>query len=366
MWPHSAAVADALTRSCSIQVRVSASTPTQGTLSNLPIVGGEVRVTSRQSVRRQCELQVDPSLWPATVYDPFSPISSEIFVEYGVEVAGEYEWLPVFAGPVQRAQTRFTSSGVSITAAGREQKIIDDRLDAPQQTVLSATNIAEITRLIQESIPGVTVTNLTTSAAVAAQITVDRERWRDGVEKLADSISAEVYADPLGEFVIRPQPVLEGTAVLRISSGDDGVLVDGDEELTRETVYNRVVVDGIRSDGTPPVRAVVSDTDASSPTFYGGAFGKKPRFYVSQLLTTTGQCTDTGNALLARAKGIQSSISLDIVPHPALEAGDLIEVFLPDGRRQMHIIDSFNLPLGPEGTQRISSRSVELPPETGA
>lgn len=366
MWPHSAAVADALTRSCSVQFRVSATTPTQGTLTNLPILGGSVSVTSNQIVRRSCELQLDPSLWPATVYDPFSPVSSEIFVEYGVGVGVGYEWLPVFTGPVQAAKTKFTASGVTIHAAGREQKVIDDRLDAPQQTVLNAKNVDEITRIIQESIPGATVVDLTGSPAVASQITVDRERWRDGIEKLADGIAAEVYADPTGAFVIRAQPVLSGNPVLVIRSGDNGILVDGDEELTRDKTYNRVVVEGIRSDGTPPVRSVVSDTDTSSPTYYGGPFGRKPRFYVSQLLTTTGQCTATGEALLARAKGMQSTISLEVVPHPALEAGDLIEAALPDGRRQLHIVDGFNLPLSPDGTQRISSRSFDLPPETGS
>lgn len=365
MWPHSAAVADALTRSCSVQVRVSASTPTQGTLTELPIVGGTVNVTSTQVVRRTLELTVDPSLWPATVYDPFSPVSSEVFVEYGVGVAGGFEWLPVFTGPVQKAKTRFTSQGVVISAAGREQKVIDDRLDAPQQTVLNAKYVDEITRLIQETIPGATVTDLTGSLAVASQIMVDRERWRDGIEKLADGIAAEVYADPQGNFVIRPQPVLSGNSVLIVSVGENGILVDGEEELTRERTYNRVVVDGVRSDGTPPVRSVVSDTDTSSPTYYGGPFGKKPRFYQSPLLTTTGQCTATGEAFLARAKGMQSTISLEVVPHPALEAGDLIEAVLHDGRRQLHIVDSFNLPLGPDGTQRISSRSFDLPPETG-
>lgn len=365
MWPHSEAVADALNKSCSVQFRVSATTPTMGTLGNLQIVSGNVEVTSTQIVRRTCTLNLDPTLWPATVYDPFSPVTSEIFVEYGVGVAGGFEWLPVFTGPVQKAQTTFSSGAVTIVAASREQQVIDDRLDAPQQTVLSATNVAEITRLIQETIPGATVINLTGSLAVAAQITVDRERWRDGVEKLADAVEAEVYCDPQGSFVIRNQPVLSGTPVLVIKTGEGGTLVDGHEELTRDKVYNRVIVEGIRSDGTPPVRAVVSDNDTSSPTYYGGQFGKKPRFYSSPLLTTTGQCTDTGEALLARVKGLQSTITLEQVPHPALEAGDLIEAQLPDGRRQLHIVDSFNLPLSPDGTQRISSRSFELPAESG-
>lgn len=367
MWPGiSAAVQDALTGPHNVSVRVSANTPTQGVLTDLPIIGGTVNVTSTQAVRRTCSIEVDPSLWPASVYDPLSPISCELFVEYGVRVAGSYQWIPVFTGPVQRARRKLASGSVPIDAAGRELKVAEDRMDAPSQTVLGALTVVEITRLIQESIPGVTVTNLTGSSTVAAQITVDRERWRDGVEKLADSIGAEVYADPMGNFIIRPQPVLEGTPVLVIKVGENGTLIDGDEELTRERTYNRVIAEGIRSDGTAPVRSVVSDTDPDSPTLYGGAFGKRPRFYSSPLLTTTGQCTTTATALLARATGLHSSITLEAIPHPGLDAGDLIEAHLPDGRRQLHIADSFNIPLKVGPAQRISSRSIELPAESGA
>jgi hypothetical protein len=366
MWPGiSAAVQDALTGPHSTTVRVSATTPTQGVLTGLEIIDGAVNVTSSSAVRRSCSIEVDPSKWPASVYDPLSPISSEILVEYGIRIGSAYEWIPVFTGPVQRAKRRLTAGSVGIEAAGRELRVAEDRMDAPASTVLGAHTVLEITRLIQESIPGVTVTDLTGSLTVAAQITIDRERWRDGVEKLADSLGAEVYADPLGNFVIRSQPVLDGTPVLVITAGEHGTLVDGEEELTRERTYNRVIVEGIRSDGTAPVRSVVSDVDPDSPTLYGGAFGKRPRFYSSPLLTTIPQCDTTAAALLARARGMQATITLEQIPHPGLEAGDLIQANLPDGRRQLHIVDGFNIPLKVGPVQRISSRSLDLPSESG-
>jgi hypothetical protein len=366
MWPTiSAAVQDALTGPHSMSVRVSATTPTQGVLQDLGIIDGVVNVTSTSIVRRTCTIDVHPSLWPESVFDPLSPISSEIFVEYGVRVDSGYEWIPVFTGPVQKSKRSFRPGAVTIEAAGRELKVAEDRMDAPVQTVLSALTVAEITRLIQESIPDATVTDLTGSVKVASQITIDRERWRDGVEKLADSIGAEVYADATGVFIIRPQPVLEGTPVLTIKVGEGGTLVDGSEELTRQKTYNRVIAEGVRSDGTPPVRDVVSDDDTTSPTYYGGPFGKRPRFYSSPLLVSTGDCTTTAAALLARAKGMQSTITLKSIPHPGLDAGDLIQANLPDGRRQLHIVDSFNIPLKVGPVQDISSRSLELPPESG-
>lgn len=367
MWPISAEAFAALQAPHTMSVRASSTTATQGTISDLPIHDGTIQVSSTQIVRRNCTLEINPALWPASVYDPLSPISSEITVDYGVLVRGGFEWIPVFTGPIQRAKRKFGTGLVTIEAAGREQRVVEDRMDAPAQTVAGATVVAEITRLIQESIPGATVIDTTGSSATAAQITIDLERWRDGVEVLANAIGAEVYADAAGRFIIRSQPVLSGaqSPVLIIAAGDEGTLVDGDEDLTREAVYNRVIVEGVRSDGTPPVRAVVSDTDTSSPTFYGGPFGRKPRRYVSPLLTTVGMCTTAGQALLARAKGMQSAIVLESVPHPGLEGGDIVQANLPDGRRQLHIVGAFNLPLKPGPVQRITSRSLELPPESG-
>lgn len=345
---------------------MSAITATQGTLTDLPFIDGEVKVTSSQAVRRTCSLTVDPRLWPASVFDPLSPLGSEVLAEVGIGARGGWEWIPVFRGPVQRSNRSLTAGAVTIEAAGREQAVIDDRLDAPAQTVSGALVVAEISRLITESIPTATVVDLTGSTKVAPQITIDRERWKNGVEALATAIAAEVYADPTGVFYIRPQPTLNADPVWTIEDGANGTMLDGDEELTREKVYNRVVVESSRADGSAPIFVVVSDDDPASPTRYGGPFGRKSRPYRSPLINTVPQATEIGIALLARIKGLQSTITLKAVPHPGLESGDVIEARLPDGRRQKHVLDTFNIPLKAGPVQSLTSRSLDLPSETGS
>lgn len=370
MWGGFSARAQAVIgASHSVQVRGTAYGSSIGTMGNLPISGGSVTVDATSQVRRSATVVIaDPSLWPRNPTDALTPFGSELFVEYGVVIPGVgTEWVPLIRGVISEAsrQRPYTASDGSVTLnlVDKSARVHEDRLDAPSQTVSGATTVVEIRRLIQETLPGVTVTDLTGSSQVASVLEIERERWRDGVEKLADSLGAEVYADQVGGFVIRYQPTLSNGSVWEIRSGDGGTLVTKSESLTRERVYNRVIASGQRTDGTAPVRAVVSDTATGSPTVYGGPFGRKPRFYSSPLLTTTGQCTTAATALLERAKGIQASVDLGMIVNPALDAGDVIRVY-DEGIWQSHIIDKLTIPLKVGSPMTIGTRSVDLGSES--
>lgn len=370
MWSgFSARAASVVGGSHSVQVRATAYGATIGSLSGLPISGGVVTVDATSQVRRTATIVIaDPTLWPRHPTDVLSPFGSELLVEYGVVIPRVgTEWIPLIRGVISDAgrQRPYTSvdGSVTLSLVDRSARVHEDRLDAPAQTVSGATTVAEITRLIQETLPTAVVTDETSSSQVASVLEIERERWRDGVEKLADSLGAEVFADPSGDFVIRFQPTLSDVPVWEIRSGDGGTLVRKQEALTRERVYNRVIAVGQRTDGTPPVRSAVSDTDTTSPTYYGGPFGKKPRFYSSPLLTTTGQCTTAATALLERAKGIQASVSLDTIVNPALDAGDVIRVY-DEGVWQTHIVDKLTIPLAVGTPQSITTRSVDLEAES--
>lgn len=368
MWKLSPLASETLRTSHTFSVRVTAYTAIQGVLTDLPISGGSVTYDAKSQTRRTATLNIaDPALWPDDPLSVLSPWGSEISIEYGIQVPGVgTEWIPLIRGPITEAKrtTPPSSSGaVALSIADRSRWVAENRMDQPTQTVAGATAVAEITRLITETLPNVTVTDYTGSTTVAAQIDIDKERWADGVEKLADAISAEVYADRTGGFVIRPTPQVTDPAVWIVNTGDRGVLVSYDETGTREQVYNAVIASGQRSDGTPPVWAKVTDDDPLSPTRYGGPFGKKPRYYVSPLLTTTAQCTSAAQALLQRVKGIAATVGLTTLVNPALDPGDVVVMPLPNGGRQAHIIDAVTIPLDTGTAQKLTTRSLELPPE---
>jgi hypothetical protein len=66
--------------------------------------------------------------------------------------------------------------------------------------------------------------------------------------------------------------------------------------------------------------------------------------------------------LLARTTGMHSSVTLSLVTNPALDAGDVLQV-IDNGFSSTHIIDTVTIPLSAKDSQRITSRSLDLPPE---
>lgn len=365
MWTLSAAAKAALRGSHTIATRCTAYTPSGGILSDVPLNGGSVDADATSQVRRTASLAIaDAALWPAGGFDALSPVGSEVALEYGIALPGGMEWVPVFRGPVQKASLPLpATSALAVSLSDRSKWVAEDRMDFPTQTHVGASTVEEITRLIHETLPSVEVLDLSGDTTTAPTLQIDKERWQDGVEALADSIGCEVFADQIGRFVIRRQPTLDDAPVWVIDAGTTGVLIKAERELTREGVYNAVIATGSRTDGTPPVYAKVTDDDPASPTRYGGTFGRKPRYYSSPLLLTTDQAVSAATALLARAKGYVATVTVEAVPNPALEPGDVIEVRLPDGSRQRHIVDKVPLGFSADSSQSLTTRSVDLPAE---
>lgn len=361
MWPLSTAAKYALTQSHSIELRAIAYGPFG--VQEIPVSGGQVVSDARSLVRRTGTLNTSLALWPVDPRSVIQVTGTEIQVDYGIVVPGVgTEWIPVIRGVITKATRKrpLPSDGtMPLGLVDRSARVAQDKLLTPQQTVSGALTTAEIRRLIQESLgSSVPVTDLTGSAKVAPVMEIEKERWADGVERLVDSIGAEVFADPQGGFIIRSQPTLTDAPVWFATTGPGGVLVERDDELDRDAIYNGVIVRGERTDGTAPVTATVWDTDPTSPTYYLGPLGRKPRDYSSPLLTTVAQCQTAGAAILARYRGANAKVSLSLIVNPALEAGDVISV--PEDGGQVHIIDKVTTPLSPSGAQPLETRSLDL------
>lgn len=371
MWDMSTLAQEVIRGSHSMTVRATAFGSTIGMASDLPVSGGSISMDTTSAVRRSGTIDIaNPLLWPEDPEAMLSPIGSELFVEYGIVLPGraEPEWIPVIRGPVTKAgrsKPAGSSAAVKLTLADRSQKIAEDRYATATQVGGGAsTYVGVITDLIQRTLPDAVIHDLTGDATPCPTFEIQQNPWTDGIEKLADAIAAEVFCNPVGEFVIRPQPQLTDPSVWLVDSGQKGVLIGADEEIDRESVYNGVTASGQRSDGIPPVSATVVDDDPTSPTYWDGPFGHKPRFYVSPLLTDVDQCAATAAALLARAKGRQKAITLTALCNPALDGGD---VFLTKDGAEVaaQILDSGTIPLSPKDAQSLVCRTLKLPDETG-
>lgn len=182
----------------------------------------------------------------------------------------------------------------------------------------------------------------------------------EALSALEQAVGAETYFDADGDFVFAQKPQAGAPVVWTIDAGATGVLVDARENLDRTGVYNGVLVEGQASADAPPVSALATHDDPVSAVRWGGPFGKVAMLVSSTSVQTIEQAAATAQSMLALRLKQTRSLDLQIAPNPALEAGDTIQVLLPDGRDETHLIDAVSVDLGTEG-QTITTRTLFAP-----
>jgi hypothetical protein len=133
-------------------------------------------------------------------------------------------------------------------------------------------------------------------------------------------------------------------------------MVQANRSLSREGVYNVVVVTGEGGDDLPPVRAVAFDAQQSSPTFFDGPFGRVPRFYSSTFITTEQQAQNAARNLLRQSLGAPYDVGLSAVPNPGVRPYDVIRVTYNDGNRELHVVERATIPFNVTSPIKIATR----------
>lgn len=352
---------DLIGRTHQIEVRATLSHPVYGT-QVVAVGGGSIGSDATSQIRNSGTINVDPRLWPDGPNGLIAPFGSVAFVEYGIVLSdGSTEWVPLGTLPIEQSQrTRPVTgdAGIPVKLTDYSAWIADDTFDSPQQTVSGATAVAEITRLAQRTLPNVTVIDQSGSLnRVIPQFEMQANPWGDGIEKLAAGITCEVFFDVYGRLTIRPIPTLDNLPTWYVRTGDGANIIQIDEQLSRERVFNRVVASGQRTDNVPPVTGTAVNSDPLSPTYYGGAFGRKTKRVVSPTLTTTAQANAMAAATLARVRGVSFDASLSTLVHPGIRAADVIQVSDPLIGTGPHILDRVDIPLSPADLLTMSTRS---------
>lgn len=343
----------------------------------LPLAGGSVAIREDSKVRRSLTLPLGlEGLTVPGMYDLLTPFGAELHVSAGITVSGGYaEVCPVGVFVLEDASQDGHYGNPLIQAGDRSVSIQSDRFLQPHNTAGERTIPQEIAALLQATIPGLEVYDLTFSKARTPTSTWDRERW-DCCEALAASIGAEVFFDPEGRGIIRPVPeidtqlvqVEDGSYVPRsffgptasISSWDirgglGGTLSDYSTGVSRDRVYNGVVVTGETQDtNVAPVTAFVYQR--SGPLRWGGPFRKVARFYSSPVIRTEDAAVMAGRKVLARSVAYSRELMVDVVPNPAMDVGDQANCTLPDGTVEARIMREITLPFGTSSLSRVGTR----------
>jgi hypothetical protein len=327
---------------------------------------GSLTVDYRRNIRRQATLTV-ASLSAALDYDyatildtrdyleALTSSSAELSIEWGLAYPDlTQEWVTIARLRVEESTRAVTAVGLDVTAAyDGGCRVADFPLVTPYAPFsvggTKLTYVAAIQDLVNTSYPTAAPPTWHVGAGVdATSLPPDNtaftgDRWT-AVNSLAKAINVTVGVDAAGDWVIAVAGTSRAVA-WTVADGADGVLVGETTAYSRREQFNAIPIRWENPDGTGGLVYLV-DSDPASPTYYDGAFGRKPRPEEAlSTVTTSAQATAAATTLLDQYKGLTRGISLTALHNPLIEPGDVIAVHLPDGSAERHVIDSVNLPL---------------------
>lgn len=330
-------------------------------LDGLQVVGGSVTAdrTAAQLTRSTIEL-AEPALVPGGDADVFAPVGFEVVVSRGVvHFDGTTELVQLGVFPIQRSTINGDTLLTSITAVDRSQLVADAKLE-DAWPIDAGTNFAVAIRtMIDAAVPGLeyafATTDLETPRLV---IPAFADRWEFG-RKMAASCGMELLFDGFGRVVLRPEPDIRTISpVWSLVEGDGGTLTAISVDRDRGPTFNRVIAIGQNSTNPEQYRAVATDTDPASPTYYYGGFGRKPTEFRSSLIGSQDQAAIAAEAKLISQLGVGRQVTAAAVPNPALEAGDPILLRRTAlGINEVHIADVVVTGLGPADVQTFQTRA---------
>lgn len=373
VWPGGldAQYLDALTRPHTVYTRVDVLSRAGVVLySDLPFVDGNVRATLTSRVARAVTMTLDRSWFPLTTAGAFdtggllSPFGNRLKIYRGIQYGdGTIVQFPAFYGRVETVAMSRTGS-MSLAGSDLAADVVDAQFENPESSVTTNSITTEFKRLVREALPDAVFGTSDLTGVLMAPVA-----WQSDRAQALDDMSATVamiwYPLADGSFVQRLTPWTKPNRVAQLSLADgtnaapgvNNAMSDWTITVSRTGVYNSVVFTSERQDGTVPVSAIARDTNANSPTYYLGNFGKKPLLIQNQAALTQQQCVTAAQSNLRQAVAItQVWDPVSIVPNPALELGDLITMNA-EGAASTQVITGFTLPLRETGDMPLSLRA---------
>ncbi|MEO3930921.1 DUF5047 domain-containing protein [Micromonosporaceae bacterium B7E4] len=324
----------------------------------LTLLGGTVSQDATAVSRSRIVATVDGTgMWPTRADDLLAPYGQELFARRGIRYGnGVTEWVSLGYFRIDSPEQDQPADG-PITISGRDRMsgIEDGKLTAPIQFPATATLGAVVDQLVTDVYPAAVIDWDDTTDTEQIGRTVIAEEDRYGfLDELIRAVGKTWYWDHRGHLVVRtpPDPT---DPVWTVDHGEGGVLVSLARSLSREGVYNGIVAIGEGADTTVPARAVVVDNNPTSPTRWGGPFGKVPRRFSSPFITSNAQASIAAAAELRRTLGLPYNVNFEAVPNPALEADDPIRVRYP-GRSEAHVLERLSIPLTAEDAMAGTTR----------
>lgn len=324
----------------------------------VPLVGGKVKCDRDAKIRWTADVSLAYADWQKLDIDP---TRAQFKIYRGISSIGKTEMVQLGTYRLDDF-SREQRGEISLSGSGFETFVSSAKFLQPRTPPYGSGTIATVGQLVNEAIPGGTLVRAqnTTDKRITATAPWARERL-DAVKALADSINAELYADNTGQFTLRDKPSLtKQVPVAVFKSGPNGVLLSVKESTSSDNTYNAVSVSSTSSDASvAPFWAWAYDNNPTSPTYFYGPFGQRPRFYSSQFFTSNAQCLATAQQMLLEQLAPVTTMSFNSPVMCWLEAGDVVSVERQDGTMANYMLSSVSFGLNYSDT--LSADTYTIP-----
>jgi hypothetical protein len=356
----SEAFANAISASHQLASRVDVLFDREVIAEGVPVVAGQV--TYDRTAARLARLSItiaDPLRVPVAADDILTPFGYELLVWRGVQLPTGPELVPLGVFPIQASSVDGVTLVSSLTAEDRSRLVSDARFEDDYQIAAGTNYATAIEDLIADGVSGLeylfpSTTFTTPLLTFAAQ----EDRW-EKAQQMARAIGMELLFDGLGRPLMRPEPTFSSEPVAWITEGVN--MTGANVSLTRDGAYNRVIAAGRNASLGAQYRGVATDDDPSSPTYYFGPFGKKPRFFYSEFIASDAQAESAAAAILAGNIGVARSVDFSAVPDPRIECSDVVQITRSAlGIDDLHIIDQLTIGLGADSSMSGQSRTQQV------
>lgn len=331
---------------------------------NVPVVAGSVRSSLTDRVTRSASFTLDDSWFPRTALSAFSPYQSVVHITAGTGYGdGTEETFPIFTGRVWDV-SRSPGGSVDFRADDLAADVVGARFEAPEKANTSNTILAEIRRLILGGLPQATFGTDTVMDAGTPVLTWDEDRGQ-ALDDLAAAVGGRWYALGDGRFVVAPFNYTLGTVQQTFIDGIQGLMSTATVSQTRDGSANSIVVVAERLDGSDPVRVIARDLAPSSPTMFGGRFGRVVQIIKMQTPLSVSEAQTLAATQLGAATALTEQWTSNVVPDYTIEPGDTVRLGYR-GYSADQILDGVTYPLGTDSAMVLTSRSAGAPAVTEA
>lgn len=360
MWDFSAAARAALAGDHTAAIRVEVWQAGTAVYA-LEVLSGSVSVDADRTVRRNlaCRL-VDPTgqLSRGDVDDLLNPYDCEIAPFRGVLLPGGEELAAQGVFGLTSRSVSDGPDGLVIDLAGQDRAMGYQGPMASALAVPGGTPVeVAIRRLLASRNPGVTLQSLDTGFTCGPLLyPPDIDVWAQA-QQLAVSVGARVFHDRTGQAVLAGTGPASGVPAASFAEGD-GRLLTVNRTEDSDTIRNVVIAESTNG----LIRAVVEDSDPTSPTYAGGRYGRRPVTLVSQHFGSVEQAQQAAAARLAYELGRSETVTFTAVPDPALDVEELVTVHrLRVGLDHRGLLtSSIQLPLAADEAMRVGCRRSVL------